>query len=82
MPAALWIGTKARRMLAVVPVTSQEKLIRVNREYLRLSRGFARGLRLRLAIARGEQVPESEEDLEALGLVELACSRCRNFLRP
>jgi hypothetical protein len=63
-------------------VTSQEKLIRENREYLRLSRGFARGLRLRLAMARGEQVPESEEDMAALGLVELACSQRKTFLRP
>jgi hypothetical protein len=63
-------------------VTSPEKLIRENREYLRLSRGFARGLRLRLAMARGEQVPESEEDMAALGLVELACSQRKTFLRP
>jgi hypothetical protein len=63
-------------------MTSQEKLIRENRQYLRLSRRFARGLRLRLAMVRGVQVPESEEDMEALGLVELACSRRKSFLRP
>lgn len=58
----------------------RERLIEENKEQVRLTRSYIRGVRLALGGKR-RSPPTTKEDVEAVGLLELS-RRFKHFLRP